>query len=83
MSLAAAKPFASVAYPLDEASGNGIDAVGAVDLTDNNTVGADASGPFGACRRFNFDDSESLGGLEDHLLYGACAEDNESADDSP
>lgn len=31
---------ATVAYPLDEASGNALDAIGSVDLTDRNTTGA-------------------------------------------
>lgn len=64
MSLAAAKPFAAVAYPMDEAAGIAVDAVGTNDLTDNNTVGADASGPFGNCRRFVAANSESFGGAD-------------------
>lgn len=39
MSLATKKAFATAAYPLDEVSGNAIDAVGSLDLTENGTGG--------------------------------------------
>lgn len=44
MALADLVASASVWYPLDEASGSALDGIGAIDLTDNATVGA-GSGP--------------------------------------
>jgi hypothetical protein len=44
-------------YPLDEASGDAIDAHGANDLTDTNTVGA-ATGKVSGARDFEFTNSE-------------------------
>lgn len=51
MALADAKAAASVAYLLDEASGIALDAVGSIDLIDNNTVGA-AGGMFDGARDY-------------------------------
>lgn len=59
MSLATAKPFATVAYPLDEASGNALDAVGSLNLTDNNTVGA-AVGLVGGARDLERNNAEDF-----------------------
>lgn len=64
MALSDAKPFAAAAYPLDEASGNAIDAVGALDLTDNNTVGS-ATGLIDGARDFERANAESFSHADD------------------
>lgn len=72
MSLATAAGFASAVYPLDEASGDAIDAIGSLDLTDNNTVGASA-GILGACR-----DLES--GTDEYFTHASAAAINGPGD---
>lgn len=59
MTLAAAQPFAVAHYPLDETSGTRVDAVGAMDLTDGNTVGS-AAGMFSNAADFELSNSENL-----------------------
>ncbi len=51
MSLALAKKAATVAYLLNESSGNAVDAVGNRDMTDNGTVGT-TTGKLGTARNF-------------------------------
>jgi hypothetical protein len=58
MSLASAKAAAVAHYPLDEASGNAIDSIGAIDLTETGGTIATTTGKFGDCRDFEAGDTE-------------------------
>src|SRR5688572_575838 len=58
MSLAAAKAAATANWPLDEASGNAIDSVGANDGTETSGTIGSASGVFGNARDFEAGDTE-------------------------
>jgi hypothetical protein len=58
VALSDAKAAAVVHYPLGEASGNIVDAIGANDLTETGGTIASAAGKFGDCRDFEAGDTE-------------------------